>query len=177
MPNFTIREAFKKDATNIGLLHALSWMNTYKNILPDSFLNNDLAEERKKYWSERLSNLTSKDFVFVAEMETDLVGFIAVFDEPDREYKAFIDNLHVHIHKKGMGIGKKLMKAAAGRLREMGINSAYLWVLKGNNKAEEFYKAIGAKQGDTSSAKFGDATILETRFVWDNLDELLNSMI
>jgi ribosomal protein S18 acetylase RimI-like enzyme len=175
MIKVSIRKATEKDSDAIGILHATSWKITYRNILPDSFLDNDLEGERKKYWSKKMAGLTANDFVLVAtSAEEKITGFIAVLHKPEKGYKAFIDNLHVHPDLKGHGIGSKLMNAAAERLCDAGIQNAYLWVFKGNDKAEGFYKTIGGRPADISTVNFAGSDILRTRFVWDDLKELLN---
>src|SRR5688572_21269351 len=111
MNKIDVREATKKDATSIALLHALSWKTAYRNILSDEYLDSNLEEERKSYWVRKLENLTPNDFVLIAEtVEQRIIGFIAVLDKPERGYQAFIDNLHVHPDHKGSGIGKTLMR-------------------------------------------------------------------
>ena len=172
MINLTIREALQKDALSIAQLHALSWRNTYGNILSDTFLDSDIESERKKFWSEKLQRLTPLKFVLVAEIETRLIGFIAL-EKPEKGYEAFIDNLHVYPSMKGQGVGKKLMKTVAEKLMRSGIKSVYLWVLNGNTNAEEFYKRLGAKSADSSFEQFGGSPVSQTRYVWSSLDELI----
>lgn len=170
----TIRQAFKSDSDQIAQLHALSWKETYRNILPDNYLDNNLEDERKKYWSAKMTSLTPNDFVLLAlSVSGEVIGFIAVLDKPEKEFESFIDNLHVRTDLKGLGVGKKLMKAAAQKISTTGKNSAYLWVLRGNEKAEGFYKAIGGRPADVSLAHLGDADVWQTRFIWTDLHELL----
>lgn len=170
----TIRQATQNDSDQIALLHALSWKETYRNILPDSYLDNNLEDERRKYWSAKMAGLSPGDFVLLAlSVSGEAIGFIAVLDKPEKEFESFIDNLHVRKDLKGLGVGSKLMKAAAEKLSTAGKKSAYLWVLKGNDKAEGFYKAMGGQTADVSVAHFGDADVWQTRFVWTDLHELL----
>jgi ribosomal protein S18 acetylase RimI-like enzyme len=168
-----IRQAKNTDSEKIALLHANSWRTTYRGLLPDSFLDNDLDGERKRYWNKKMLGLTDEDFVLLAERGPDLAGFIAVLNKPENGFEAFIDNLHVSRDLKGGGIGTALMKAAAERLQRTGKKSAYLWVLKGNDAAEAFYFARGAERADVSSVDFGGKEVLQTRFVWKTLDSLL----
>jgi ribosomal protein S18 acetylase RimI-like enzyme len=169
----TVRQASLLDFERIADLHASSWLNTYRGILPDSYLDDNLAEERKSYWHKKMSLLKEKEFVLLAEHDGQPVGFIAVMDRPENGYEAFVDNLHVSANLKGRGIGKILMMEAAKILRAMNRGSVYLWVLKGNHAAEQFYVARGAKVEDTSTAKFGSKYVEQTRYCWPSLDQLL----
>lgn len=174
MNTFTIREAGPADAENIGSLHAQSWKTAYRGLLPDSYLDNNLVAERKKYWSEKFPLLSAKEFVLVAENEKGIIGFAAVMDKPDKGYDALLDNLHVQPDIKGQGIGGALLKAVASNLIRTGRKNFYLWVLKGNTPAEKFYKAKGGEPYDHSTAVFGGVVVSETRFVWRRLDALLD---
>jgi ribosomal protein S18 acetylase RimI-like enzyme len=171
----TIRQAVLDDFKRIANLHASSWLKTYRGILPDSFLDNNLIGEREQYWKTKMSLLKSNEFVLIAEDSAHPVGFIAVLDRPENGYDAFIDNLHVRADLKGKGIGKILMRETAKRLLASGRASVYLWVLKGNHLAEKFYVARGARVADTTTAKFGDMLVEQTRYCWPTLDSLLLS--
>ena len=172
MSAITIRLATSSDANSIAALHAISWINTYRGILPDIFLDNDLQNEREKYWADKMSKLSANDFVLIAENEKSAVGFIAVLDKPEKGYEAFIDNLHVRTDLKGMGIGGRLMRVAAEKLMENGKKSAYLWVLKGNDSAAAFYRSKGAETEDVTMVNFGGKAVAQTRFVWRNVERL-----
>ena len=173
MSAITIRLATPSDSNSIATLHALSWINTYRGIVPDSYLDNDLQNERKKYWAKKMAALTANDFVFIAENERSAVGFIAVLDKPEKGYDALIDNLHVRTDLKGMGIGGMLMKAAAEKLMSDGKHNVYLWVLNGNDAAAAFYKSKGAQTEDVTMVNFGGKEVAQTRFVWKALELLI----
>jgi ribosomal protein S18 acetylase RimI-like enzyme len=173
MNTVTLRKASIEDFERIASLHALSWRSAYRGILSDEYLDNDLEEERKDHWRNKLARLMGKEFVILAEDQTGLLGFAAVLDKPENGYEAFIDNLHVRPELKGRGIGKKLMRAVAMQLSSSGRNSVYLWVLKGNDAAEAFYKSRGGSPADVSTVNFGGKVVGETRFVWNTLEALL----
>lgn len=174
MDQIIVRDATSADAGNIGALHAASWRSAYRGLLLDEYLDNNLEAERKTYWTKKLASLSTLEFVLVAMQGATVAGFIAVLDKPEKGYAAFIDNLHVRPQLKGFGIGGKLMKAAAERLKRTQRNSVYLWVLEGNVAAEKFYLAKGGKPLDPCRVEFGGAMVNETRFAWDRLDALLN---
>lgn len=171
----SIRSATRTDSVVIAKLHAQSWLNTYRGIVPDHFLDNDLDAERKKYWEKKMDGLQQNEFVLLADDGNAAVGFAAVLDKPEAGFDAFIDNLHVRTDMKGKGIGKALMKAVAERLRASNRHSVYLWVLNGNSAAEKFYYAIGAQSADTTTVKFGGVDVAQKRFVWPTLEPLLKT--
>jgi len=173
MKNISIRQGLAADAPVIAALHAASWRIAYRGLLLDQYLDNDLAGERASYWSEKMAALKDNEFVLLAELNNDVVGFIAVMDVPDAGYQALVDNLHVVPHLKGYGIGGKLMRAAAKKLLADGRNNFYLWVLEGNHPAEKFYMSISGRPVDRKQSDFGGKVTWATRYVWDDFNELL----
>jgi GNAT superfamily N-acetyltransferase len=175
MNRISLRNYRLGDADAIGALHAQSWFTAYRGILLDSYLDNDLQRERQDYWRGKLPTLSAKEFIVVAEDDTGgVVGFAAVMDEPENGYDALLDNLHVRPDLKGKGLGGQLMKAVALKLRDSGRGSFYLWVLKGNVAAEQFYKSKGGVAEEISSTEFGGRIIGKTRFVWTDLSVLID---
>ena len=168
-----LREATLTDYNHIAQLHTLSWRTAYKGLLSDGYLESNLLGERQNYWKEKLSSLKANEFVIAAENESGVVGFAAVMDQPQKGYDALLDNLHVHPDLKGQGLGGRLMKEVAQRLLKSGRKSFYLWVLKGNTPAELVYQSKGARLEDLGTGMFGGQEIEETRFVWDDLKQLL----
>ena len=62
----------------------------------------------------------------------------------------YVDSLCVDKNFRGMGIATRLLKAAIGRGRDMGIPAVGLLVDKGNPKAEKLYRRLGFEYaGDT----------------------------
>ena len=175
MNTISLRDYRLSDADAIGALHAQSWFTAYRGILLDSYLDSDLQRERQDYWRGKLPTLSAKEFIVVAEDDAgSVVGFAAVMDKPENGYDALLDNLHVRPDLKGKGLGGQLMKAVALKLRDTGRSSFYLWVLKGNVAAEEFYKSKGGVPEDISSTEFGGKTVGKRRFVWTDLGVLIH---
>lgn len=173
MKPFVIRKAHVEDAEKIAVLHANSWKNTYRGILSGHFLEAEVEKDRLQHWKKKLPSLTHSEFVLVAEKDNTLLGFVALLDKPEAGFDAFIDNLHTRGDMKGKGVGTALMRAVAQRLQQSGRKSVYLWVLKGNHPAEEFYKRRGGEALDSSTVHFGGKDVEQTRFGWRTLNTLL----
>ena len=164
-----IRDAKASETEDIANLHAMSWMSAYRGLLSDEYLDNNLQGERRKHWTEKMPALTEKEFVLVAEQDGQLVGFVAVLDKPEAGFDVLVDNLHVRPDLKGLGIGGQLLNAVAARLLATNRKSFYLFVLKGNTFAENFYLAKGGQQLDTLTHEFGGKVVQATRFAWEDL--------
>jgi len=58
---YKIRYAEVSDAKVLGEIHSKSWKLAYKNIVPDSFLENISAEKRQKYFEKALLEKNKED--------------------------------------------------------------------------------------------------------------------
>jgi ribosomal protein S18 acetylase RimI-like enzyme len=140
-----IRSAVAGDAGEVADLHAASWRRHYRGAYSDFYLDGDLHADRLAVWTERL-RLQDAAFTFVAEQGGPLVGFVHVELDADQVWGALVDNLHVTHDAQGLGIGTRLLVAAARRVVERRFASAmHLWVLEQNTKAQAFYRARGGQ--------------------------------
>ena len=105
MATVKIRDVKPSETDVIAELHTISWMSAYRGLLSDEYLDNNLLDERRKHWTEKMTALTKKEFVLVAEQNGVLVGFVAVLDIPEAGFDVLVDNLHVLPELKGLGIG------------------------------------------------------------------------
>ncbi|MHA6621194.1 GNAT family N-acetyltransferase [Pseudonocardia sp. DLS-67] len=137
------RAARAGDAEQIATLHAASWRRHYRGAYADSFLDGDILADRRAVWSARLAE-PAGSITVLAEDAGGLAGFVHVILDDDAEWGSLVDNVHVaHLHQR-TGIGTALLADAAQGIRERATNPAtYLWVLKQNAAAQQFYRARG----------------------------------
>ena len=69
--NITYRPATVTDADRIAALHARSWQETYRGIMPDEFLDNEVENERLAVWQERFAGQPPDRHLIVAEAGTN----------------------------------------------------------------------------------------------------------
>lgn len=147
-PVFRLAEA--DDADQIAELHADSWQRHYRGAYADSFLDGDVAADRRSVWSARLAAPGSSETV-LAEHAGRLVGFIHVVFDDDPAWGSFVDNLHVVHDQRRTGIGTQLLGRAARAVNQRATsNPMYLWVLQQNTAAQQFYRACGATCVETA---------------------------
>jgi len=138
-----LRPAGSDDAEQVALLHAASWRRHYRGAYSDSFLDGDVAADRRAVWSSRLA-APGRSATAVAEDGTGLVGFVHVVFDDDEQWGSLLDNLHVGYGRQRTGIGTALLRWAAGAVaRQATGSSLYLWVLEQNAAAQQFYRACG----------------------------------
>ena len=141
-----IRKAKSSDVRNITNVHIESWKSTYKGIFSEDFLDNIDFNKRYKLWERVLHSSSSKEIVYVAELNNEIVGFIS--GGPSRtdalDSDAEIYALYLLEDYQRQGIGRKLLENAFQEMREYGYETAFVWVLK-DNPAVNFYKKTGGE--------------------------------
>ena len=170
-----IREAIPSDAMNIARLHAENWRTTYRGILSDTYLDNEVEAERAVLWRERFSQPATNQFIVVAEEHSEIAGFACLYRGEDAQWGTWLDNFHVAQVARRRGVGAQLMHAVASwcmRIQpDLGI---YLWVLQSNLAAQKFYERLGARNVESAVWQSPDGgAVPEFRFVWPNAGALL----
>ena len=169
----TYRTAIIADADRIAALHARSWQETYRGIMPDYFLDNEVETERLGEWRERFDEQPPGRQIVVAEDGEQLVGFACVVTDSDPVYGALLDNLHVASAYKGRGIGRSLISQAAGWVQQQDAASPfYLWVYEQNHPARVFYDGLGAINQESVRGEYG----VVLRYAWPDTQKLTNLM-
>ncbi len=132
------------DADAIAALHTESWRSAYAGIMPASYLDGPLLEERRELWATRLTPEVPGDasHLLLAERDDALHGFAYLIAQPDS--RILLDNLHVRPTLKRSGIGRRLMgHAFTWAAAQHPGKPVYLEVLKDNSSAIAFYERCG----------------------------------
>jgi ribosomal protein S18 acetylase RimI-like enzyme len=159
----------------IAALHLQSWRHTYRGILPDDFLDGEILPRRLRAWRAHMGQNRSDRLVALAELASELVGFICVHGDGDRDWGSRIESLHVAVAFKGRGAGRALMHHAAlwleARYPRRGV---YLWVVAKNAPARGFYEHLGAVcVGASERRDASGGSAANCRYVWSNPAALL----
>lgn len=166
-----IRKAVLNDAKGIAKVHVDSWRTTYKNIIPDEFLNNLSYQRREELW---INNIP-KGNVFVAENDKgEIVGFSSGGIERSGKYKEYqgeLSSIYILKEFQGQGIGKALTNPVIRELEKLGINSMLVFVLE-ENGSRLFYEKIGGKIIDTVEVEIAGKKLKELVYGWDNIRTL-----
>ena len=164
----TIREATPADATAIAEAHVATWRETYRGLLPDSYLDNLTPARREPQWRRILALPDDERVVLVVSGDADaIVGFASGGPAHDRsEYAGEVYTLYLRRGYQGCGLGRALFIALATRLREQGITSAILWVLATNTRARGFYSALGSLPLREQAIIFDGLSLREVGYGW-----------
>ena len=179
MNAITFRPATLADSPRIASLHADSWRDAYRGILPDAYLAGPIADERASFWQSRLSSPgADRRYVLLAEAEGIFVAFVCVLLDKEPLWEACLDNLHVSPRLKGRGLGRQLFSRAAKWVISTEPEwPIHLWVFEANNDARRFYEALNGEVVEHRLKRApGGAEIPSLRYVWRDLGVLLNNL-
>lgn len=172
-----IRDALPIDAQGIAQVHVRSWQQAYRELLPSDFLDSLSATlpRREAYWRDALTR--GEGDVLVAELDGQVVGWIAVGPCRDQDRSGAewgeVQALYVLADHWGKGIGTALWQTGSERLFDQGYGRLSLWVLAANARAISFYQRHGARAEPDSRRSLvrGGVTLEEVRYVWRNKTE------
>lgn len=169
-----IRRAAPSDWAAIAAIHAESWRSAYRGIYPDSYLEERAPAERRSFWSEAFGGMDGElDAVFLAEQAGEAVGFACLRRKAEAA-GPLLDNLHVLPGRKGLGIGRRLIAAAAGWLAEKEPEAALQLVVWADNVAARgFYGRLGGREAEVFEAPTpGGGTAPQIRVRWERAADL-----
>jgi ribosomal protein S18 acetylase RimI-like enzyme len=170
-----LRAAKLSDYIEIAKLHAENWRLTYRGIMSDNFLNNEVDKDRLDTWYKRLKNPDRDQFVTVANLENSIVGFCCLIINEDSIFGSYIDSLHVSAALQKSGIGKMMISHSAKIICEnANSNKMYLWVYESNKNARIAYESLGATNYETIEKANVDGTFSKTcRYTWNDIISLI----
>ncbi|WP_085507333.1 GNAT family N-acetyltransferase [Thalassobacillus devorans] len=166
-----IRKAAVTDAKDVAKVQVGSWHSTYKNIVPDEYLNNMSYESREEKWKEIISSQP----VYVAENDDGkIIGFSNGGAERTGKYPAFGGELYaIYILKEHQrkGLGKQLLAPILQELRVKSVYSMLVLVLE-DNDASFFYEHLGAEKVDTVEIEIAGKKLKEVVYGWKDIREI-----
>ena len=170
-----LREAVFSDYKAIAQLHADSWKKTYRGILSEDYLKNEVDADRLNVWHQRLQQPDKNQRTGVALRNNEIVGFCCAILNDDPVFGTLIDNLHVSSTVQKSGIGRALLTDLAQYICEKcGDRRMYLWVYPSNTNARIFYERLGGIFAEEVEKPNDDGTTsLSCRYTWENSGTLL----
>jgi ribosomal protein S18 acetylase RimI-like enzyme len=131
-----IRPGTPDDAEAVARVQVRSWQAAYAHVLPAEALAGPSVERRAEQWRTWPPPL-------VAEVDGQIVGFVAVGAARDDDADGELYAIYVDPEHWGTGVGRGLIRAGERRLAELGYTDVVLWVLEDNPRARRFYEAAG----------------------------------
>jgi GNAT superfamily N-acetyltransferase len=180
----SLRKARVADAIAIGAVHVAAWRSTYPGILPDAYLSRLSVSRQAAHYDAAIRGGTG---VMVATASgTDvpngsgprIIGFTTAGRARHAEVggkrlaEGEVETLYVLDDWRERGVGRRLMRASAAHLSDIGCKSAFCWVLR-DNPSRWFYQRLGGRPVAEAALRIGGEKIQQTAFVWDPITLLL----
>lgn len=161
-----IRKATLNDVSTISNIYALSWKHAYKGIVPQKYLD----ELESDFWISSFENRI-KNNIITAQLicENELpVGCVAYGKARDDKFVDWGEIVSIYLlpgyFRKGYG--QKLLQTAIIDMKISGYKSCYLWVLKENINARNFYKSNGfICNNDECTCEIMQKQLVDVRYI------------
>nr|WP_182200746.1 GNAT family N-acetyltransferase [Paraliobacillus salinarum] len=159
-----IRVASAADYAAIAKVHVDSWRETYREIVPQSYLDQLSYDEKVALWQKILASGAK---VFVAENDQgQIVGFANGGKERTGDYSLYQGEVYaVYLLQsyQNKGIGKELLQRVTANLKKQKLNGVLIWVLA-DNPSVGFYQAIGGEKVDEEEINIGGKKLIEAAY-------------
>lgn len=161
-----LRPAVPEDAMAVARVHVRAWQVAYRALMPEDYLAGLRPEERAQRYDFGTLDPARPRTLVAVEADT-ILGFATI--SPARDGDAIDQGelcaLYVEPDCWGRGVGRALASGARGDLRRLGFTRAVLWVVAGNARAEQFYRADGwSPDGLHRARQVGNVTVDTVRY-------------
>lgn len=138
----SVRLARASDAGQLARVHVDGWRQTYRGTVPDAVLDDpELLATRERFWHGALTDERwARNRVAVAESGDTVVGIAMAGPPPDPEawWRVQLHVLYVDAAHHGSGAAADLLDTVVDP-----SESAALWVVDPNPRAQAFYRKHG----------------------------------
>ncbi|MDQ0415798.1 GNAT family N-acetyltransferase [Mesobacillus stamsii] len=169
-----IRNAILTDAKGIAKVHVDSWKSTYRNVMPNEFLEKLSYDQRTDLWKRNISK--EDNYVFVAvNNDGEIVGFAdcGKRESNDVDDSGDLTSIYLLEEYQGKGIGKQLLKQLFVQFDGLGFKKVFVEVLEAN-KTRYFYEYYGAKLLKSEKIKVAGTELNLLVYEWNNIEEVLS---
>ncbi len=170
-----IRRASPADTNALAAVHVESWKSTYRGLFPDAMIDSLDPLGRVVQWQQWLNQADEGLFIYIAETDTgEIEGFAACGPSQSVPYcDGEVYAIYLRQSAQRRGIGRKLMAAAASRMRNSGAQSLGVVVLA-TNPARNFYESLGGTLFTERDGEFRGYACREALYTWHDLTPLCN---
>ena len=156
-----LRNAGLDDVSEVARVHVAAFRSAYAGRGPTESI-------RAAQWESKLRNASPETFCLVAEQEgRGLIGFAHCHEVDFRDYEGQLEKIYLLREYRRVGIGRRLMCAAAARFLHAEMKSMML-LSQAENPACHFFEALGGQRILNENGEFHGA------FGWQDLTVLVD---
>ena len=172
--NHVIYPAGPDDAEELAQVHVASWQESYRGILPDSFLDRMSAGVHAERFRKALTRTGDHNVTLMAADRHSPIAYVS--GGPSRSLipgQAEIQTLYVRRAAQRAGLGRELLMAASRVLVGFGARSLMISTLRDNLPARKFYERLGG-QAEAPRRELGPGGVVyEVSYVWPDIRALM----
>lgn len=161
------------DAEALAQVHVTSWRETYRGLLPDSFLDRMSVPVNARRFAKSLVTPAEHEITLAAADRQGLVGYVA--GGPSRTRlpgEAEVTTLYVLRPHQGYDLGRRLLTAAARVFADQGAKSLMISVLRDNIPARGFYEHLGGEADAPRKEPGPGGLMYEVSYRWADIRTL-----
>lgn len=160
-----VRRAKLSDSRHLADIHQEAWLHAYRGLLPGLDLARAVSRRNINWWHAALRKNAG---ILVMEVQGKLAGY-ATFG-PARlsnpSYRGEIYEFYILPPYQGLGFGRQFFQATLSELHRHGFAGVATRVLRDNDPAIRFYKAVGGRKIGEARDRFGTNTVSILTFGW-----------
>jgi GNAT superfamily N-acetyltransferase len=156
------------DAIDLARAQVSAWRETYRGLLPDSYLDAMSIPVHARRWRLQLTRARPGEVALIAEGPGGVIGYCTGSGDE-------VQMLYLIRSAQKAGLGRRLLSGAARVLQAHGAKSLRLWVLDGNANAKRFYAHLGGLPRHRRRVAGWGGRLSETAYVWDDIAALTQS--
>ncbi|MBR7617864.1 GNAT family N-acetyltransferase [Phenylobacterium sp. 20VBR1] len=161
------------DAQALAQVHVTSWRETYRGLLPDSFLDRMSVPVNARRFSKSLVTPSEHEITLAAADRHGLVGYLAGGPSRTRVAgEAEVTTLYVLRPHQGYDLGRRLLTAAARVFADQGAKSLMISVLRDNIPARGFYEHLGGEADAPRKEPGPGGLMYEVSYRWADIGVL-----
>ena len=165
-----IEELNLNNVRDYGIVNAKAWVETYKGIVNDEFLELINTKEEINNSIERIKKSLNNPFdkSFLLKVDNKYVGVLRVCKSRDDNYQNIgeIRVLYLLNEVKHLGYGKILFEKAEEEIKKMNFNSMIVGCLSDNTNANSFYKHMGGVLESSRDFIISNQTLKENIYLF-----------
>ena len=162
-----VRRAKTDDSVALAAIHDEAWRTAYRGIIPGCELEKLITRRGPQWWHSALRKGSRISLLVFGEQ---IAGYANYGRNRARSlpYDGEVYELYLRPEFQGLGFGRRLFSSARRDLAQAGMKNVVVWALSDNDRAIEFYRALGGRAIARSSEKFGEKALDKMAFGWQS---------
>ncbi len=162
-----VRRAKTDDSVTLAAIHDEAWRTAYRGIIPGCELEKLISRRGPQWWHSAVRKGSRISLLVFGEQ---IAGYANYGRNRARSlpYDGEVYELYLRPEFQGLGFGRRLFSSARRDLAQAGMKNVVVWALSDNDRAIEFYRALGGRAIARSSEKFGEKALDKMAFGWQS---------